>query len=216
MYEFWNTDYGIIFLEFHKIVRTRIVKEKITEQSIRLFEKKGFSETSIQDIVDSLGVTKGTFYYYFSSKEELLMDIHLGYIDEMLNQQLQILNDGSKNYKEKLFEIVYMLIRNIRTRGSSAKIFFREMRNLNEDHLSLIVDKRDQFRLNVERLVREGIEHGEFQPDLNVTIVTFGILGVVNWSYQWFNPEGKVSDQEVAQIFLDLILKGIEHKQIRG
>ena len=65
-------------------MRGHKVKEKITAQSIRLFEKKGFTETSIQDIVDSLGVTKGTFYYYFSSKEELLMDIHLGYIDELL------------------------------------------------------------------------------------------------------------------------------------
>jgi len=78
------------------------VKEKITAQSIRLFEKKGFTETSIQDVVDSLGVTKGTFYYYFSSKEELLMDIHLGYIDGLLYNQEQILNDASKSYKEKL------------------------------------------------------------------------------------------------------------------
>ena len=38
------------------------MKEKITEQSVKLFQEKGFSETSIQDIVDLLGVTKGTFY----------------------------------------------------------------------------------------------------------------------------------------------------------
>ncbi len=51
------------------------MKEKIIEKAIELFEKKGFSTTSIQDIVDELGVTKGSFYYYFSSKEQLLMDI---------------------------------------------------------------------------------------------------------------------------------------------
>ncbi|NHM31249.1 TetR/AcrR family transcriptional regulator [Neobacillus terrae] len=186
------------------------MKTKITEHSIKLFEKRGFSDTSIQDIVDSLGVTKGTFYYYFSSKEELLMNIHLGYIDGLLNRQEEILQDSKFNNKEKLFEIVYMLIGSIKSKGTSAKIFFREMRHLSEERLVQILDKRDRFRLNVERVVRDGIENGEFRPDLNATIVTFGILGVVNWSYQWFNPNGASTDREVAEIFVEMILRGIE------
>jgi AcrR family transcriptional regulator len=187
-----------------------MVKEKITGQSIRLFEKKGFSETSIQDIVDSLGVTKGTFYYYFSSKEELLMDIHLGYIDGLLFHQEQILKDASKCCKEKLFEIVNMLITNIRIQGAAAKIFFREMKNLSSERIALIVPKRDQFRLNIEGLIKDGVEKEEFRFDINATIITMGILGITNWSYQWFNPNGRVSDQEVAAIFVEMILKGIQ------
>lgn len=186
------------------------MKEKITEKSIQLFDKKGFSETSIQDIVDSIGVTKGTFYYYFSSKEELLMDIHLRYIDDLLTNQEAILKDESETCKNKLFAIVHMLISNIKTQGASAKVFFREMRNLSDERLSEIIPKRDQFRLNIEKLLEKGKQSGEFRADLKTSIVTFGILGVANWSYQWFNPEGKVSDQEVAEIFTEMILKGIE------
>jgi AcrR family transcriptional regulator len=186
------------------------VKEKITEFSIQLFEKQGFSETSIQDIVDSIGVTKGTFYYYFSSKEELLMDIHLGYIDEMLKLQLEIFEDPHKTCKEKLFEVVFMLIRKIKSQGSSAKIFFREMQNLNEERLAKIIPKRDQFRLNLEALIQDGINKGEFRPDLNAPIITFGILGMTNWSYQWFNPSGKASEKEVAETFVEMMLKGIQ------
>lgn len=185
------------------------MKEKITEHSIKLFEKKGFSETSIQDIVDSLGVTKGSFYYYFSSKEELLMDIHLRYIDELLSRQEEIMAEKTA-CKQKLFDIVYMLISSIKSKGASAKIFFREMRHLSEERLAQIVAKRDQFRINVENVIREGIENGEFRKDLDPVIVTFGILGAANWSYQWFNPEGKATDREVAEIFVEMILKGIE------
>jgi len=191
-------------------LRGLIVKEKITGQSIRLFEKKGFSETSIQDIVDSIGVTKGTFYYYFSSKEELLMDIHLGYISELLLKQERIVNNPSKTCKEKLFEIVNTLITDIKTRGLAAKIFFREMKNLSNERLALILPKRDQFRLNIEQLIMDGIEKGEFRPDLNASIITFGILGITNWSYQWFNPNGSSTDREVAEIFVEMILKGIQ------
>jgi AcrR family transcriptional regulator len=186
------------------------VKEKITETSIRLFEKNGFSETSIQDIVDSLGVTKGTFYYYFSSKEELLMDIHLGYINELLHQQELILKDTGRSSKEKLAGIVSVLICDIKTRGSAAKIFFREMKNLSEERLNLIIPKRDQFRIKIEELIKEGTEKGEFRSNLNASIITFGILGITNWSYQWFNPNGTMSDKEVAEIFVEMILKGIQ------
>jgi AcrR family transcriptional regulator len=186
------------------------VKEKITGQSIRLFEKQGFSETSIQDIVDSLGVTKGTFYYYFSSKEELLMNIHLSYIDGLLVHEEQILNDPTKCCKDKLFAIVTMLFTNITVQGAAAKIFFREMKNLTTEHVALIVPKRDQFRLNIEDLIKMGIEKSEFRPELNAPIITMGILGITNWSYQWFNPTGKVSDREVAEIFVEMILMGIQ------
>ncbi|WP_456275722.1 TetR/AcrR family transcriptional regulator [Bacillus sp. AK128] len=186
------------------------MKERITEHSIRLFEKKGFTETSIQDIVDSLGVTKGTFYYYFSSKEELLMDIHISYIDDLNYRQEIILTDQTKNCKEKLYEIALMLISNISVNGPSARVFFREMRNLSEEHLSEIIPKRDRFRLNLQGLLDEGKEKGEFKQNLQSEIVAFGILGMTNWSYQWFNPEGKTSDQEVTKIFVDMILQGIE------
>ncbi|MGC5323922.1 TetR/AcrR family transcriptional regulator [Brevibacillus sp. SYSU BS000544] len=186
------------------------MKEKITEESIRLFEKKGFSETSIQEIVDALGVTKGTFYYYFSNKEELLMDIHLNYIDGLLEQQEKILNDQTKNCRKKLFDIVYLLIHTIESQGPSARVFFREMRHLGKENLERILPKRDNIRFNIEKLLQEGVQSGEFRPDLMVEIVTFGILGITNWSYQWFNPKGKVPDKEVAEIFVDMILSGIE------
>ncbi|MDF0725425.1 TetR/AcrR family transcriptional regulator [Cytobacillus sp. S13-E01] len=186
------------------------MKERITEQSKALFEKKGFTETSIQDIVDSLGVTKGTFYYYFSSKEELLMDIHIRYIENLLHLQAKILADTSKDCKTKLYEIVYMLIHIIEEQGASARVFFRELRNLNEEHLSQILPKRDQFRLNLQTLLEQGVKDGEFRGDLSVEIVTFGILGITNWSYNWFNPKGKLKDKEVARIFVEMILNGIE------
>lgn len=188
------------------------MKGKITSESIRLFEKKGFSETSIQDIVDALVVTKGTFYYYFSSKEELLMDIHHGYINDLLLRQEEILHDNTKSSKQKLFDIVYMLISDIKTRGSAAKIFFREMKNLSNDRLAVILPKRDQFRFNIEDLLKEGMEKGEFRKDLKADIVAFAILGMINWSYQWFNPNGSASDYEVSEIFVEMILKGIQNK----
>ena len=186
------------------------MKQRITNTSISLFEKKGFAETSIQDIVDSLGVTKGTFYYYFSSKEELLMNIHLDYINGLIERQEEILNASNKTCRQKIYAIAALLIGDIRTKGLSAKIFFREMKILSDDKLQEIVPKRDQFRFNLENLIKQGMETGELRTDLNPSIITFGILGILNWSYQWFNPDGAMSENDVADMFVEMIMKGIE------
>ncbi len=123
------------------------MKEKLTEHAVRLFDKKGFTVSSIQDIVESIGVTKGTFYYYFSSKEELLMDIHMRYIDGLLAKQKRVLEDEGKSYSEKLFDIVHLSIVDIKEQGASAKVFFREMRHLSKNSLDQIEPKRDMYRL---------------------------------------------------------------------
>jgi AcrR family transcriptional regulator len=189
------------------------MKQKIIEASIDLFDKKGFTETSIQDIVDFVGVTKGTFYYYFSSKQELLKDIHLNYIEDLVKQQEAIINNPKKDYTEKLYDIVYMLINNIKTQRRSARIFFREMRHLNETHFEEIRVKRNVFRENYQKMIEEGISKGEFNNNFRPDMLTFGILGITNWSYYWFNPDGAVSEEELAETYVEMILNGIKKRE---
>lgn len=185
------------------------MKDKITEHSILLFEKKGFCETSIRDIVHVLGVTKGTFYYYFSSKEQLLMEIHDHYITSLLKRQHRIINNDTSSPKEKITEIISLLIFDIVENGPSSRVYFREIRHLAEENIKTIKQKREQFRLIVENIVQQGIDQKEFKEDLRADIITFGILGVTNWSYNWFKSGGKVSPQELVESYVNMIFNGI-------
>ncbi|WP_106498575.1 TetR/AcrR family transcriptional regulator [Lentibacillus sp. Marseille-P4043] len=185
------------------------MKDDIIKESILLFEKKGFSETSIQDIVNVLGVTKGTFYYYFSSKEQLLMEIHHAYITNLLDRQNRIIDNDYTTPTEKLTDIIRLLIMDVAENGPSARVYFREIRHLTKENIENIKQKREQFRLNVENVVQEGINQGLFKENLRVDIITFGILGVTNWSYNWFKPDGEVSPEELVDIYADMILAGI-------
>lgn len=184
------------------------MKDRIKEQSIRFFERKGFSETSIQDIVEALNVTKGTFYYYYSSKEQLLMEIHKEYIDDLLERQRKI-TDSGVNQKEKLKGIIQLLISDIARNGDSGKVFFREMRHLTEENAIEIKKSREQFRLTIEETIRLGMEKGEFRQHLRPDMTALAVLGITNWTYQWFNASGELAADELAEIYSSIVLDGI-------
>lgn len=186
------------------------MKQRIMEAGIKLIDENGFKSTSINDIVEAIGVTKGTFYYYFASKEELLKDIHLLYIEDLIQRQENILADPCTTCTKKLYEIIYLLISNIRTKRQSARIFIREIRHLSKDNFDSIRYKRNEFRINVQSLLEDGIQKGEFITSCQADIVTLGILGMTNWSFYWFNPNGAVSEEELSEIYVEMILAGIK------
>ncbi|WP_050615153.1 hypothetical protein [Bacillus testis] len=119
------------------------------------------------------------------------------------------MRDDSLDCEEKLNKLVLMLLRSIKDQRSSARIFFRDMRNLEDSQFEKIQEQRDLFRENYQTVIDEGISSGVFRKDLNGDMITFGILGMTNWTYYWFDPEGEVSEEELSTIFLDMILNGI-------
>jgi AcrR family transcriptional regulator len=184
------------------------MKTKLIEQSLLLFEKQGFAETSIQEIVEACQVTKGTFYYYFKSKAELLLDIQLEYINDVIREQTVILSSPLQS-SLKLKQMIALLVGKIKTDGPNARIFFREMRHLPEEDLKLILEKRDQIRLNLTLVIKEGMKSGTFVTHLHPDFVTFAILGMCNWSYSWFDPKGPEPEETLIQTYIDLLLNGM-------
>lgn len=90
---------------------TRVVKEyderreEFLDISEKLFSIKGYNKTSVQDIIKEIGVAKGTFYYYFKSKEEIMDAIIMRYVDIQLATADKILNEKLPAHEkmEKLF-----------------------------------------------------------------------------------------------------------------
>lgn len=185
------------------------MKKELVTESINLFVEKGFSATSIQDIVDTLGVTKGSFYYHFKSKEALLMDIHLQYIDDLLRRQKMII-EHEKTAKDQIVKMVELIIHDIEEQGAIGRVYYREIRHLTPENAATIRGKRAEFRDNIEKILKAGIDSGEFRKNLEPKMITFAILGITNWSYQWFNPKGNLSVQELAKMYTDFILNGIQ------
>src|SRR5699024_11667299 len=111
--------------------------------------------------------------------------------------------------KDKLKVIFLLLIMDIADKGPSLRVFFREVRHLTDENIETIRQKREKFRLRIEKIVQEGINQGELRKELRADMISFGILGVTNWSYNWYKPDGEVSAEELIKIYADMILTGI-------
>ncbi|MFB6468396.1 TetR/AcrR family transcriptional regulator [Cytobacillus sp. Hz8] len=184
-------------------------KTKIINESILLFEKNGYAETSINDIINSLGISKGGFYYHFESKQHLLKYIFLQFIEGLIEEQDKILMNQEFDCKTKIYKIIQMIISKIGKEGKGAQIFFRQMNYLNEEDLKEVGAKRNLLRLRLKNLIEKGIEEKEFRGDLRTDILALGILGICNWSYFWFDAEGSASDEEVSKIYIEMIVNGL-------
>jgi TetR/AcrR family transcriptional regulator, cholesterol catabolism regulator len=181
---------------------------EVLEAAARVFHEKGYESTSIQDIAEAVGILKGSLYYYIRSKEDLLYEIikdvhedaleNIRYVDEM---------DGDALQKVRAFVTSHLTFNaeNLTKMG----VFFHDFRSLSGDRRRAIVEARDTYDELVRRLIREGQEQEIICPDIDPKSVTFAIMGALNWIYQWYHKEGKLSARAIADEFADLVVNGL-------
>ncbi|BCJ85443.1 TetR/AcrR family transcriptional regulator [Effusibacillus dendaii] len=190
------------------------LQANLLQVAVGLFEEKGYARTSVQDIVSAAGVTKGAFYHYFTGKEDVLMALHEQYINGLLAKSTAV-TDSTMHPTEKLSRLMEILLGEIAHYGAYAKVFFTEKHHLHPDHLQHIRVKRDAYAKLFEDVMREGMETGEFRGDLDPVIASLGILGICNWTYQWYRPDGKYTIDAITRFLRSIVETGILEKEAR-
>ncbi len=186
----------------------RELKDNIINTSLKLFETHGFHGVTVKQIVEESGTSKGGFYHHFKSKDELLYVIH----DTFISYVLVKATEAQKAYTapaEKLQAIIRSFVKVFDLYKSHITVFYRESVYLKPDYYEKIKEKRDQFKQEIFRVLEEGIQAGEFRSELPVEIAGMSILGIVNWTYMWYQKNGSKSIDEIADIFTDFILHAV-------
>ncbi|SIT86721.1 TetR/AcrR family transcriptional regulator [Microbacterium sp. RU33B] len=183
-------------------------RRALVDSALARFERDGFDRTTLQDIVDDAGLTKGAFYYHFDGKEEVLWQIQNEYLDTQIAQATAIVT-GSDAPVEQLRALIGLSLLGAADYRSHVAIFHQERRHLTGDRLDSIIRKRDELEQHFRDAVRRGIEQGVFRSALNERIVTFAIIGMCASAFQWYRPGGRLSIDEVAGQFCDLVLDGL-------
>jgi AcrR family transcriptional regulator len=186
----------------------RPVKERLLRVATRLFARNGFEGTSVQDIVDAAGVTKGAMYHYYGSKDDLLYEVY----HQLLTMQTTRLNDivkGSGTPEERLraaaIDVVVSSLDNL----DDMIVFFRSLHMLPEDRQTQIRAERRAYHDQFRSLVEEGMADGTFRTEVPADIVVHYYLSAVNQIGAWFRPGGPLTPAQVGEEYSKLLLGGL-------
>jgi TetR/AcrR family transcriptional regulator len=78
-----------------------------------------------------------------------------------------------------------------------------------------VIRKRDRFDRGVREILREGMAEGAFAPG-DPKLLTFAMLGAVNWITRWFDPSGPATSTEIGRVFADYLLRGLRAEEPAG
>lgn len=179
---------------------------QILKSAAAAFRHRGYYGASVDEIARALEMTKGNLYYYFRDKEEILFACHEYALDIVL-MMLKKVEQSPYPPEEKLRRIVVAFIHTmIDELGGTALTM--DLQPLSPARLKKVIAKRDRFDHGIRQIISAGIREKVFRPG-DPKLLTFAILGAINWISYWFDPAGEANSVEIAQEFADYLVAGL-------
>lgn len=189
--------------------RRLATENRLLEVAARLFRERGFHGTSMGLLANKMRLRKASIYYYIKGKQEILF--------RLMEERLVSLADRVRRIAEselppieKLRQAIKLHLLSLTENPNKAFVFLHEFRFLRSEKLKKeYVAKRDEYEYLFRNIISEGIEKGEFRK-VDPKLFTFGVLGMLNWTLQWYRPDGPYSAEGIADCFFNIIMQSLE------
>jgi len=184
-------------------------RERILSAGIALFAEQGYDATSVAQVIERAGLTKGGFYHHFASKDALLYEVYGDLITRQLEHMDAILAQRLPP-AETLRALIADLVESTAESSRQAMVFWRELHRLGDEHTSAYRIARRRYHDAVRKLIRSGQASGDFARVASADTITFTIFGVINELPLWFRPSGRKKPAQIATELADFVLAGLE------
>ena len=183
--------------------RTRV---QILRSAAAAFGRLGYHGATVEQIAAALHMKKGNLYYYFRNKEDILFACHQYSLDR-LHELLEETERSGVAPEDKLRRLIVSFVHTILDELHGTALFL-DLEALSPAHLKTVILRRDRFDRGIRRVLEEGMASRAFKRS-DPKLLTFAILGAVNWIPRWFDPRGSASSQEIAGRFADYLIAGL-------
>lgn len=184
-------------------------REAVLRVAASAFNRRGYANTSLDDIAASLGVSKPTLYQYFSSKQEILYRCHQLALDQGdAGIALAEVDRGSGLDKLFIYLLTYM-------RGFFGEIgagpVLTDVDSLTPANRKKVVERRARISAATTRFVEQGVNDGSI-VDCDPKLASLFALSVVNWMAYWYREDGPNTPDEIMSTFMMLFHSGLARK----
>lgn len=184
-------------------------RAELLEISARLFAEQGVRATTVRHIADAAGILSGSLYHHFSSKEAIVDEVLREFLDGLFATYQEIVkrNTGPRDALERLVRASFQAIHDSR---DQVAIYQDEIKHLQGiprfDYLEL---RNREFRDMWIEVLEAGQASGAFRADLDPNL-TYRFMRDTVWvAVRWYRPGGKVSQEQIADQYLRIVLDGL-------
>jgi AcrR family transcriptional regulator len=184
-------------------------RSRIDSGAAQLFVRNGYDGTSMRDLARNLGLRPSSIYGHVKSKQELLFRVMERLMDEVLARAKEALSTGG----EPQVLVRRLVVTNICQPGPYETALLQSgLKNLRPRERSAITRKQREYRNLWLRVLSDGQKRGVFNIK-NPKLAFLGIDGALIHIERWFNPSGRLTRLDVAEVFVDWILNSLGFQQ---
>jgi AcrR family transcriptional regulator len=184
---------------------------RIVDAATELFRQKGYHGTNTRELAKAAGITKGALFYHVGHKEEVLIQIH----DMVMDHAVLALTNAEAAGGHAAEIVARMMVSHTRViaqdRNATA-VVSEEMKYLPEEQLKRVMSRRQQYQGLLERAVVSGGERGELVTQ-DPRLAAFMIVGMINSTYRWYRPDGKLTPDDMGLGLAGLVLYGLRTRE---
>jgi AcrR family transcriptional regulator len=186
--------------------------DEVIAVATRLFRENGFRATRLDDIAEALGVTRAALYYYFDSKQDVLEEVCSRAMasTEAALRRIQDLDDPGA----RLHGFAHQYAQNMA--GDAARVFARDNQELRPTFRRGLMARARAVNDGAEEILRYGIEHGAFDPDLDVAVTVRGFLGMLNSLAEWHRAKRDGPLADTADLLVGVFITGLAVRPSKG
>ncbi|MBP9882339.1 MAG: TetR family transcriptional regulator [Chitinophagales bacterium] len=182
-------------------------KDQITQIAQHKFREKGYRAVSMRELADHVGIEAASFYNHFDSKESILKEICFRMADEFF-KGIEVVINQEKLADKMLERAIKSHIQVITANTDASAVFFHDWRYLSEPFLTEFKALRRNYENIFRKIIKEGMNNGTFDK-LDETFTVLTIFSSLNWVYEWYDPQGKFTPEQIAEHLSKLILDGM-------
>ena len=179
----------------------------ICRTAAQIFRDRGYDATSVSDVARALGITKAGLYYYFESKETLLLEITNYGLDRVRDEVIVPVR-AIRDPEERLRQLLLRHAR-IATDGHGAVAHLTDEIRALPPSMRRKVEQRMRIYFDLIRSTLSELKHSGRLRDVDVTVATFSLLGMILWLPRWFRQNGRLTQEEAAHELASLALSGV-------